>query len=47
MWGRAGVTRTDWWFSDFATRDGDEESVVAGLAEEEGRLEIWEERRGV
>jgi len=42
-----GRSHTDrLWFSDFPARDGDEESVVAGLAAEEGGLEIWEERRG-
>ena len=41
LWGSANVARTDWWLSDFAARDGDEESVVASLAAEKGGLEIW------
>jgi len=46
LWGSANVARTDWWLSDFSTRDRDEKSVVAGLAVEKGGLEVWEERRG-
>ena len=46
LWGSANVARTDWWLSDFAAGDGDEKSVVAGLAAEKGSLEVWEERRG-
>jgi len=47
LWGSANVARTDRWLSDFSMGDGNEESVVAGLAAEKGGLEVWEERRGV
>ena len=43
-WRRANVAWTDWWLSDFPVGDGDEKSVVAGLAAEKGSLEVLEER---